>query len=130
MTVIDWAGKVMTVRGPVAAAELGVTLSHDHLLSDGWGIRKLYEAIVDDEDIAVEEARHYAAAGGKSICDPTNICELGQLVAYGGPGYANVIENFLPMLRERAVGEADIHQMTVTNPARAFAFTDLGERTS
>jgi phosphotriesterase-related protein len=308
----------MTVRGPVAATELGVTLSHDHLLSDGWGIRKLYEAIVDDEEIAVEEARHYAAAGGKTICDPTNIgigrqpealrriseraginivmgagwyremvypdyitqempdalarrlvdeiingvggtgirpgfigeigterghitpatervfraaarahrqtgcpvlthtthwgelaldqldllaeegvaaehvvishlgdrrgihwllpiasrgawmsvdnlafvqgyaplefradnvaalcaeglagqvmlandiCELGQLVAYGGPGYANVIENFLPMLRERGVSEADIHQMTVTNPARAFAFTDLGERT-
>jgi phosphotriesterase-related protein len=55
---------------------------------------------------------------------------LVQLVTYGGPGYANVIENFLPMLRERGVSEADIHQMTVTNPARAFAFADLGERTS
>jgi len=319
VNAIDWAGLVMTVRGPVDPAQLGVTLSHDHLLTDGWGLRQLYEAILDDEDIAAEEAMRYAAAGGKTICDPTNIgigrkpealrriseraginivmgagwyremvypdyitqelpdvlagrlvdeivngvgdtgvrpgfigeigterghitpaaervfraaarahrrtgcpilthtthwgelaldqldllaeegvaaehvvishlgdrrgihwwlpiaargawlnidnlafaqgyaplefraenvaglcaeglagqvmlsndiCELGQLAAYGGPGYANVIENFLPMLRARGVSEADIHQMTVANPARAFAFTDPGEKTS
>jgi predicted metal-dependent phosphotriesterase family hydrolase len=319
VNAIDWAGQVMTVLGPVSPAELGVTLSHDHLLSDGWGFRQLYEAIVDDEAIAIEEAQRYAAAGGKTICDPTNIgigrnpealarisraaginivmgagwyremvypayiaeempdaladrlvaeitggvgdtgvrpgfigeigterghitpatervfraaarahrrtgcpilthtthwgelaleqldllaeegvaarrvvishlgdrrgvhwwlpiaergawlnidnlafvqgyaplefradnvaglcaeglagqvmlsndiCELGQLAEYGGPGYANVIENFLPMLRERGVSEADIHQMTVTNPATAFAFTHPGETPS
>ena len=319
MSTVDWAGQVMTVRGPVDPGELGITLSHDHLLSDGWGFRQLYEAIVDDEDIAVEEAKRYAAAGGRTICDPTNIgigrdpaalrriseraginivmgagwyremvypdyisrempdvlaarlvgeitggvgdtgvrpgfigeigterghitpatervfraaarahrqtgcpllthtthwgelaidqvdllgeegvapahiiishlgdrrgikwwlpiaergawlnidnlafvqgyaplefradnvaglcaeglagqimlsndiCELGQLAAYGGPGYANVIENFVPMLRARDVSEDDIHQMTVANPARAFAFTEpAGEKT-
>jgi phosphotriesterase-related protein len=42
-----------------------------------------------------------------------DICELGQLAAYNGPGYANVIEHFLPMLRERGVSEGDIQQMTV-----------------
>jgi len=317
VSAVDWSGKVMTVRGPVDPSDLGVTLSHDHLLSDGWGIRQLYDAIVDDVEIAVEEARLYAAAGGGTICDPTNIgigrepetlknisersgvnivmgsgwyremvypdyvfqempnalakrlvdelvngvgdtgvrpgfigeigterghitpatervfraaarahcetgcpivthtthwgelaleqldlladegvsaehvvishlgdrrgvrwvlpiasrgawlsvdnlafvggyaplafradnvaalcaeglagqvmlsndiCELGQLVAYGGPGYANVIETFLPMLRERGVSETDIYQMTVTNPARAFAFSETGKR--
>lgn len=319
MNAIDWTGQVMTVLGPVDPGELGVTLSHDHLLSDGWGFRKVYEAIVDDEAIAIEEAQRYAAAGGKTICDPTNIgigrrpealarisraaginivmgagwyremvypgyiaeempdaladrlvaeivggvgdtgvrpgfigeigterghitpatervfraagrahrrtgcpvlthtthwgelaieqldllaeegvaaehvvishlgdrrgvhwwlpiaergawlsidnlafvqgyaplefradnvaglcaeglagqvmlsndiCELGQLAVYGGPGYANVIENFLPMLRERGVSEADIRQMTVANPAQAFAFTNPGETPS
>ncbi|MCU1439331.1 MAG: aryldialkylphosphatase [Rhodoglobus sp.] len=52
-----------------------------------------------------------------------DICELGQLAAYGGVGYANVIVNFVPMLRERGVTEEQIHRMTVENPARAFAFT-------
>jgi len=319
MTDVTWAGQVMTVRGPVDPAELGVTLSHDHLLLDSWGHRQLYEVILDDEDIAAEEAMRFAAAGGGTICDPTNIgigrqpaglrrlseraginvvmgsgwyrevvypdyiarempdaladrlvaeitdgvdgtgvrpgfigeigterghitpatervfraaarahrrtgcpilthtthwgelaleqldllaeegvaarnvvishlgdrrgigwllpiaergawlnidnlgfiggyaplefradnvaglcaeglagevmlsndiCELGQLAAYGGPGYANVIENFLPMLRDRGVSDADIHQMTVANPARAFAFTAPQEKTS
>ncbi|MBO4205267.1 phosphotriesterase family protein [Micromonospora echinofusca] len=306
-----WTGRVMTVRGPIDPGEMGNTLTHDHLLCDGWGLRQLYEAILDDEEIAVEEARRFAAAGGGTICDPTNIglkrdpqalhrisvasgvhvvmgagwyrevvypdyietdstealaarlvaeivdgvdgtgirpgfigeigtergfisppvervfraagrahrrtgcpimthtthwgelaleqldllaeeqvdpahvivshlgdrrgvrwwlpiaergawlnidnlafvqgyaplefradnvaelcalglagqvmlsndiCELGQLAAYGGVGYANVIENFLPMLRQRGVSEEDIHRMTVANPARAFAY--------
>jgi phosphotriesterase-related protein len=295
--------QVMTVRGPIAPEELGVTLSHDHILVDGWGIRELYEAIVDDERLATEEVARYKAAGGGAICDPTNIglardpaalrriseatgvhvvmgagwyrervypdyvleelpdqlasrlvatgvrpgfigeigterghitpaqervfraagrahaqtgcpimthtthwgelaleqldllgeegvdarrviishlgdrpgvrhwlpiaergawldidnlafiagyaplevradnvaalcaeglagqvmlsndiCELGQLAFYGGCGYANVIESFLPMLRSRGVSEEQIHTMTVANPARAFAY--------
>ena len=71
--VVSWAGQVMTVLGAVDPAELGITLTHDHLLVDGWDMRPLYEAILDDEDIAIEEVRRFAAAGGGTICDPTNI---------------------------------------------------------
>jgi phosphotriesterase-related protein len=308
-------GKVMTVLGPIEPSEMGNTLTHDHLLVDGWGLRQLYEAILDDETIAIEEAKRFKAAGGGTICDPTNIglkrdpealarvsrasgvhvvmgagwyrevvypdditvtsteelarflvreveqgvgdtgirpgfigeigterghitpaqervfraaarahvrtgvpilthtthwgelaleqldllaeegvdsgvvivshlgdrksvdnilpiaergawinvdnigfvggyaplefradnvarlcnmgladrvmlsndiCELGQLHAYGGPGYANVIERFVPMLRERGVSEEHIHRMTVVNPSIAFAFREPG----
>lgn len=304
-------GRVVTVLGDIDPAELGVTLSHDHILVDGWGLRPLYEAILDDEQIALAELIRYREAGGRTICDPTNnglgrdpealarlsrasgvqivmgagwyreivypplittttsaelaallvreitegvgetgirpgfigeigterghitpaaervfraagrahsetgipllthtthwgelaleqldllaeegvdpgaviishlgdrkgvehmlpiaergawinidnlafvqgyaplefridnivemcrrglaervmlsndICELGQLAAYGGVGYDNVVTNVLPLLRERGVSEQDIHQMTVANPARAFAF--------
>lgn len=306
-------GKVMTVLGEIEPSEMGNTLTHDHLFLDAWGLRQLYEVILDNEDIAIAEAKLFKAAGGGTICDPTNIglrrdpealarisrasgvnivmgagwyrevvypdsiattsteelaqqlvreiehgvgetgirpgfigeigtergqispaqervfraagkahvrtgvpilthtthwgelaleqldlladegvdpsvviishlgdrkgieiilpiaergawinvdnigfvdgyaplefradnvaelcsrgladrvmlsndiCELGQLAAYGGPGYANVIENFLPMLRERKVSEDDIHRMTVVNPSIAFAFTE------
>lgn len=308
----DLSGRVMTVRGPVDPEQLGNTLSHDHLIVDGWGLRQLYDAILDDEAIAIEEMKRFRAAGGGTVCDPTNIglgrdpaalqriseasdvhvlmgaawyremvypsyiveempdeladrivaefadgvdgsgirpgfigeigterghitpavervfrasarahlrtgapimthtthwgelaleqldllaeegvdpahvvishlgdrrgihwwlpiaergawmdidnlafvggyaplefradnvaelcaeglvdqimlsndiCELGQLAAYGGVGYANVIENFLPLLRSRGVSEEHIQQMTVSNPARAFAFS-------
>lgn len=40
----------------------------------------------------------------------------------GSRGYTALIETFLPALRSRGVSEADITRMTVTNPARAFAF--------
>jgi predicted metal-dependent phosphotriesterase family hydrolase len=72
---IDWVGKAMTVRGPVAPAELGVTLSHDHVLIDAWEFfgKPHYEVILDDEAIMIEEAQYYKAAGGGTICDPTNI---------------------------------------------------------
>ncbi len=65
--------QVVTVRGPVAPDELGITLSHDHVLCDGWGIRELYDAILDDEELAVAEVQRYADRGGGTICDPTNI---------------------------------------------------------
>lgn len=65
--------RVMTVRGPVDPEELGVTLSHEHLLMDAWGIRELYEAILDNEDLAADEAKLFAAAGGGTICEPTNV---------------------------------------------------------
>ncbi len=64
---------VMTVRGPVPPEDLGITLSHDHILMDAWGIRELYEVILDNEELATEEVRRYAEAGGGAICDPTNI---------------------------------------------------------
>ena len=63
---------VMTVRGPVRPDELGITLSHDHLLMDAWGIRELYEAILDNEELATEEVKLFADAGGGTICEPTN----------------------------------------------------------
>ncbi|CAN5450242.1 phosphotriesterase [soil metagenome] len=305
-------GKVMSVLGEIDPADMGNTLTHDHIILDAWGLRQLYEAILDDEKIAIEEVALFKAAGGGTICDPTNIglkrdpealarisqatgvniimgagwyrevvypdyiaststadladflvdeiengaqstgirpgfigeigterghitpvvervfraaarahvrtgipilthtthwgelaieqldllaeegvdpsvvivshlgdrrgidnilpiaergawlnvdnigfvggyaplefradnvaelcrrgladrvmlsndiCELGQLAAYGGVGYANVITNFLPMLRERGVSDDDIQLMTVTNPSRAFAFS-------
>ena len=63
--------RVVTVRGPVEPSELGITLPHDHLLSDNWSITEDYTFIVDDEELIAEEVEAYAAAGGATICDPT-----------------------------------------------------------
>jgi phosphotriesterase-related protein len=69
--------EVVTVRGPVAAEELGATLSHDHVLVDAFRMygdaSADYASIIDDEEVAVAELRRYRDAGGGSICDPTNI---------------------------------------------------------
>ena len=67
-----------------------------------------------------------AAGYAEQVMLSNDICELGQLAAYGGVGYGNVITNFVPMLRERGVSEESIHTMLVENPARAFAFRDMG----
>lgn len=66
-------GKVMSVLGEIDAADMGNTLTHDHIMLDAWGLRQLYEAILDDEVIATEEVALFKAAGGGTICDPTNI---------------------------------------------------------
>jgi predicted metal-dependent phosphotriesterase family hydrolase len=64
--------QVVTVRGPIDPGELGVTLSHDHVLMDGWDIFKSYAVILDDEETAIAELVRYRVAGGNAICDPTN----------------------------------------------------------
>lgn len=69
----DTSDRVLTVRGPIEPHELGVTLSHDHILVDAWGLRQLYDAILDDEKLMTAEVQRYADAGGGAICDPTNI---------------------------------------------------------
>jgi phosphotriesterase-related protein len=95
------SGKVMTVRGPIAAADLGVTLMHEHILNDcrcWWnkpaepdrahlgstpvsiGILgelrmdpfvNLHNCTLDDEELAIAELKPVAALGGRTVVDPT-----------------------------------------------------------
>jgi phosphotriesterase-related protein len=97
------SGKVQTVLGCIDAHDLGVTLAHDHVLIDGTFMYaepaemsqngRAHEKItlqnrgwvaynwtsnrdnveLKSEDVAVEELKHFVAAGGRSIIDPTNI---------------------------------------------------------
>jgi phosphotriesterase-related protein len=65
----------MTVRGPLPAHELGFTQPHEHLLLNVEWIDNRFslDGILDDEALAIDELTAYAAAGGKSIVDLTNI---------------------------------------------------------
>lgn len=102
MTGSPMSGQAQTVLGPVPAAELGVTLPHEHLLIDfrfmyrepagasgrrlglePLRLENLYEARYDftrsldnltllDEAVAVEEALRYRFEGGRTIVDATS----------------------------------------------------------
>ncbi len=95
------SGQVMTVCGPIAAASLGVTLMHEHLLNDcrcWWNRPKepsrsrlacdpvhpgiigelrmdpfvnLSNCTLDDERLAIAELADVAALGGRTVVDPT-----------------------------------------------------------
>jgi phosphotriesterase-related protein len=49
-----------------------------------------------------------------------DVCHNSQLRRYEGNGYAYLQETFLPRLRERGVGDAEIDQMTIVNPRRVL----------
>jgi phosphotriesterase-related protein len=97
------AASVQTVLGPIAPADLGITLPHEHLLIDlrprfidppdeagralarqpvtmanlAW-VRRNYlssldNIVLDDEDLAVREARLFGDAGGRTIVDASSI---------------------------------------------------------
>jgi phosphotriesterase-related protein len=95
------SGQVMTVDGPVASVDLGMTLMHEHLQNDcscWWhppadpgrqhladrpvGIEILSELrqdpfvnrhniALDDLPLAIEELRDFTAQGGRTVVDPT-----------------------------------------------------------
>jgi phosphotriesterase-related protein len=95
------SGQVMTVRGPIPASELGVTLMHEHLLNDcrcWWNRPKqpgrsylacepvhpgilgelrmdpfanLHNCTLDDERLAIAELAPVVELGGRTVVDPT-----------------------------------------------------------
>ena len=97
------AGKAQTVLGPVSADELGISLTHEHLLIDLgstfqppddassysfayqpvtldnlWWVRYNYGGNKDnmellDEDTAVTEAARFRRSGGRTIVDATSV---------------------------------------------------------
>jgi phosphotriesterase-related protein len=102
MTRSPIAGRVQTVLGPIDAADMGITLPHEHLLIDftlmfkepesererelarrpvgldnlGW-VRRNFSSSLDnlqltDESVARDELVLYRDAGGRTVVDPTN----------------------------------------------------------
>jgi phosphotriesterase-related protein len=68
--------EVQTVRGPVAADELGTVLIHEHVFVLSEEIRQNYPARWDEEERvadAVERLRELKATGVDTIADPTVI---------------------------------------------------------
>jgi phosphotriesterase-related protein len=95
------SGKVMTVLGPIAVADLGATLMHEHILNDcrcWWNkpseaerqhlahisvnpailgelrmdpFVNLDNCALDDEVSAIAELKPVAALGGRTVVDPT-----------------------------------------------------------
>ena len=71
---------VNTVLGPVATAELGFTLSHEHVLLSAAGIQQIYPEFLDRQGIiddAVAALQAAYAEGVRTIVDMTTM-DLGR----------------------------------------------------
>jgi predicted metal-dependent phosphotriesterase family hydrolase len=62
---------VMTVAGPVPAADLGITLAHEHLYCDLSGFSGKPDNRLTDVQAVTEELHAFRAAGGRSIMEMT-----------------------------------------------------------
>lgn len=63
---------VMTVRGPIAGDQLGLTLTHEHLFIDLFRITRVRDGLLNDETLATDEAARFKAAGGGTLVEVTN----------------------------------------------------------
>lgn len=64
-------GSVQTVTGLMDPGDLGITHSHEHVLWDYFQMIRSYDVIFDDVNVAENEVRLYAEAGGGSLVDCT-----------------------------------------------------------
>jgi len=49
-------------------------------------------------------------------------CLKHRLWYYGGPGYAHILENVVPLMREKGMPEEHIHALLIENPKRFLQF--------
>ena len=64
------------------------------------------------------------AGHGDKVVVSQDICQKTNLTAFGGHGYAHVLENVVPMMLRKGVAEADIENILVHNPARVLALVE------
>jgi phosphotriesterase-related protein len=69
--------EVITVLGPVAPENLGITQTHEHLILDAYDHYGDYGFVIDDEDLVIEEVGEYSRLGGRTLVDVT-LDEIGR----------------------------------------------------
>jgi phosphotriesterase-related protein len=69
--------EVITVLGPVAPENLGITQTHEHLILDAYDHYGDYGFVIDDEDSVIEEVGEYSRLGGRTLVDVT-LDEIGR----------------------------------------------------
>lgn len=62
---------VMTVRGPIDTAQLGLCYAHEHLFFDLWECADRPGSLYQDPGLTMRELAPFVAAGGKAIVDVT-----------------------------------------------------------
>lgn len=74
-----------------------------------------------DFEVAREVARLVAAGHAGQLILSQDVCVKTRLRAYGGWGYAHLLEHLVPVLRDLGVSDDDLNQMLTGNPTRLLA---------
>lgn len=51
-----------------------------------------------------------------------DICSRIRITRYGGTGYIHILQNIVPIMKQKGMTEEQIHTIMVVNPRRAFTF--------
>ena len=82
-----------------------------------------------DDEAARGSARLVDSGFGDRILLSSDVFLKMMLSAFGGMGYAHVLERFVPRLRRHGVAEGDIERMLVDNPRALFETASNGGTT-
>ncbi|MBM3925283.1 MAG: aryldialkylphosphatase [SAR202 cluster bacterium] len=114
---------VFDKRKLVELARTGAYLEFDLFGHEVSGYPFTPDKFMPSDGDRVERVKHLLDAGfAGQVLLAQDICYKHRLVKYGGHGYAHILENVAPRMRNAGVGQPEIDTMLVENPARALAF--------
>jgi phosphotriesterase-related protein len=107
----------------VAIAKAGCYLEFDCFSMEGYYPRRYGVFDVPNDAMRVNYIMQLIDLGYlNQILIATDTAMKARLVAYGGPGYAHIPENVLPLMRAKRMSEEVIRNITVENPKRILTF--------
>ncbi len=123
-TIIDHIDRAVRQRdNRIALAKMGLYLEYDLFGREGYYPLEHRKIDLPNDHVRINEIMDLMALGyAKQIVISQDIWNKTQRRAYGGWGYAHIMDNVLPVMRSKGMTEADIKTIMVDNPARLFAF--------
>jgi len=107
----------------VAMAKTGCYLEFDCFSLEGYYPRRYGVFDVPNDATRVNYIMRLIDKGYlNQILIATDTAMKMRLVAYGGPGYAHIPENVIPLMRAKGMPEDVINTITVENPRRILTF--------
>lgn len=114
----------------VKLAKTGCYLEYDCFSFEGWYQRRmvLSEANLKKCDVPNDAGRlnEIMALIDEGFLNQILIshdhCLKYRLWHYGGPGYAHILENVVPLMREKGMSEEQINALLIENPKRLLQF--------
>lgn len=70
-TVGNTSEMIVTVKGPISSDELGITMTHEHIICDISRHSGKEDNLLDDIELAAEEVTFFKEAGGRALVDVT-----------------------------------------------------------
>ena len=114
--VIGHVGEYVGAADVIEIAKTGVNVQIDHVG------RPERAGMISDLQRAKNVAEVIRAGHTGQLTVSMDICSNSQMHRHGGHGYDHLLRNFIPLLQEEGIAEADVHTILVENPRRILAF--------
>jgi len=124
-TTIDHIDRAVRERdNRIALAKMGIVLEYDLFGREGYYPLEHRKIDLPNDNVRINEIMDLMSLGYiKQIVISQDIWNKTQRRAYGGWGYAHLLDNTVPVMRSKGMTDEDIKTIMVDNTARLFAFT-------
>jgi len=115
----------------VRLAKMGCFLGYDQFSNEGWSPLRMVisednpqKADLPNDAERINQIMALIDEGFlNQILISQDVCHKHTLWRYGGPGYAHILQNVIPLMREKGMTEEEIRCILVENPKRLLRFT-------